>query len=140
MKMIKLCAIAFSLSCVLPSYAESWPTKTFESVVVTSLPNGLKTTTRTINDGKGHMRIESDMGGTKSITLMNYPKHELVTLLEAQKMALTNKLPYYQDSSVKSITTTAQGTTVSALQSYSTNPHDMPAFTIPTGYKVIASK
>jgi hypothetical protein len=42
------------------------------------------------------MRVESNTGGMKSVTLMDYPKKESIVLLESQKMAMKNKLLAYE--------------------------------------------
>ncbi len=92
-----LIAMFLILSACPFSYAEGWPTKPFESVVVTTAPTG-STTTTTINDGKGHVRIESKTGANKSVVLMDYPKKESIVLMDAQKMAMKNKLTSSEDN------------------------------------------
>ena len=54
-----------------------------------------------LSNGKGQLRSESDMGnGTKTVTIMDYPKKTCWTIMEKQKMIMKTAL---SDDGVKSM-------------------------------------
>lgn len=79
--------IAGSVGTAYAATTLEGPKVVFDATYTSISPAGTSTV-RMISDGKGHMRTETSTNGQKFISIMDYPKKESVTLMEAQKMAM----------------------------------------------------
>ncbi|CAN5226790.1 hypothetical protein BH10CYA1_BH10CYA1_07680 [soil metagenome] len=88
-------SVLATLMCCSAALAIGYPKKVFDATYEITSPSG-PSTMRMTSDGKGHMRTETKSGGSKFVTIADYPGLVSITLLEAQKMAIKTKLS--QDS------------------------------------------
>jgi hypothetical protein len=91
--------LAFCWMQGLVAYANpgDYPTKAFDAVYQRVSLNGISTY-RMCTDGKGHMRTENQVSGQdrKMVVIMDYPKNEMLMLLDTQKLVM--KMPLKADT------------------------------------------
>jgi len=86
-----LASVLATLVCCSAALAIDYPKKVFDATYEITSPSG-PSTMRMTSDGKGRMRTETHSGGSKFVTIADYPNLASITLLEAQKMAMKGKL------------------------------------------------
>jgi len=76
----------------------SFPMEVFDANYKYTNPGLGDATLRMVSDGKGHMRneIRTDDNKNKSVAILDYPAQSMVTLVEAQHIAM--KMPLKSDS------------------------------------------
>lgn len=94
-KTLAAIALATSVGAACAADIEG-PKVAFDATYTTTGPTG-PSTVRMISDGKGHMRTETSSNGQKFVSIMDYPKKEAITLMEAQKMAMKTTLKATND-------------------------------------------
>ncbi|HEY9716047.1 MAG TPA: DUF4412 domain-containing protein [Trichormus sp.] len=80
------------------AFAMSDYPKAYDATYEMTAPGSGVTKTHQMSDGKGHMRIESEARGMKTISIYDYPNNVMYTIMEAQKMYM--KMPLKQQGAI----------------------------------------
>lgn len=89
--LVLACVAIGTVSVAFAQQAYEGPKVAFDATYTSAGPAGASTV-RMISDGKGHMRTETSTNGQKMVSIMDYPGKQVVTLIEAQKMAMKSPL------------------------------------------------
>lgn len=82
-----LCSLSITLIPALAADID-YPKQVFDATYETKDTKIGNHSMRMVCDGKGHMRVESEAGGQKTVSIMDYPNKVCTTLIEAQHMAM----------------------------------------------------
>jgi hypothetical protein len=66
----------------------SYPTQVFDATYVTKNSQAGEGKVRMISDGKGHMRMETENFGQKTVSILDYLNNMATTVIESQKMIM----------------------------------------------------
>jgi hypothetical protein len=95
--MRRLVIAAAVLSCCTNSaFADNYSKVAFDAVYNQSSAAGTNQV-HMICDGQGHMRTDTNMGGQKMTSIMDYPGHVCYSIMEAQKMVVKAPLKAQAD-------------------------------------------
>lgn len=83
--------LSMLLSFGIPVKAQEAPKLVFDATYTSSNPAG-SSIVRMISDGKGHMRTETVVNGSKMVSIMDYPAKSVFTIMDEQKMVMKSPL------------------------------------------------
>jgi hypothetical protein len=88
-------ALAMASLCVAPAIAADYPKIAYDAKYSMKSPQGASEM-RMASDGAGKLLTATKMGGMSSTSIVDYTNMTSTTLIDANKMAMVNKLPATQ--------------------------------------------
>ncbi len=85
-------AVCFLATTAAVQADDKYYTRAFDATVAVDNGKAGVVTSRTISDGKGHQRIESKTAMGSTVSIMDYNKKKMATIMEKNKMVVLSPL------------------------------------------------